>query len=168
MARGIARPAKTIHSLRWAGGNAITALAQTAGSSAAVALASGAPRETVMRTRGEVLVMLDAPSDVNRGVLVSMGLVLMPQGQGTTVIWDPFGDSEAPWFWYPETFLGYDEYVTDVIDGAGGPVSTIVVDSKAMRKANVDEEIQFVVTNTTVNGAQGINVLASFRFLIGH
>ena len=102
-----------------------------------------------------------------RHVLVSLGLVLVPQGQGATVIWDPFGDSEAPWFWFQETFIGYEEYVTDVIDSPGMTSSRIVVDSKSMRKANVDEEVQLVITNTTVNGSATVNVGAAFRFLLG-
>jgi len=167
-ARGRARAGKTIDNLRWTGGNAIVASALTAGSVAVVALAAGVPRETIMRTRGEVLVTLDGQQTPSGLVLISMGLVLVPEGQGTTVIWDPFGDSEAPWFWFRETFVGYDEGVTDVIDFPGMTTSRMIVDSKAMRRANVDEEIQFVVTNTTVDGARQVNVGAAFRFLLGN
>ncbi len=170
MARGrvIRRDGKKIDNLRWSGGTAISLLALSAGSSASTALGAGVPRETVMRTRGEVIVYTDAASVPPKLQIISMGLVLVPQGQGATVIWDPFNDAEAPWFWFQEVFVGYEEMVTDVIDVPGLTSHRVIVDSKAMRKANVDEEIQFVVTNTTVSGAGAVNIAAAFRFLLGN
>ncbi len=157
MARGRGgprRPGKTIDNLRWSGGQAIAVNTLTAGSQAVNALAAGVPRETIMRTRGEVLVYIDSAQAPSGLALISMGLVLVPEGQSSTVIWDPFNDSEAPWFWFQEVFVGYEEMVIDVIDVPGITAHRIIVDSKAMRRANVDEEVQFVVTNTTVNGAR--------------
>ena len=158
---------KKIDNLRWAGGLAISFGNLTAGSIAVTALAAGVPRETIMRTRGVVQVGVDGAQSTGTLVLVSMGMVLVPEGQGATVIWDPFNDSEAPWFWYRETFVGYEEVVTDVINTAPISYDRLMVDSKSMRRANVDEEVQFVVTNTTANGATGVNVAAAFRFLLG-
>ena len=159
---------KTIDNLRWASGTATGIGALGAGSQALTMLSAGVPRETIMRTRGEAMVSLDAAQPPGRFVLVSMGLVLVPEGQGTTVIWDPFNDSEAPWFWHYETFVGYEEMVTDVVDVPGLTSSRIVIDSKAMRKANVDEEVQFVVTNTTMIAAAPINIGVALRFLLGN
>jgi len=162
------RPGKTIDNLRWSGGAVLQAAALSAGTAGQTALAAGVPRETIMRTRGEVLVFLDGASSPGKSALISMGLVLVPQGQGTTVIWDPFDDAEAPWFWYQETTIGYEEPVIDVVDVPGISSTRIIVDSKAMRKANVDEEVQFVVTNTTVSSAATVNIVAAFRFLLGN
>jgi len=162
------RPGKTIDNLRWSGGSAVAVQGLSAGSSAVNVLAAGVPRETIMRTRGEVLVFVDGTQAPAGLAIISMGLVLVPEGQGTTVIWDPFGDTEAPWFWYQETFIGYEEAVTDVIDVPGITSHRIIVDSKAMRRANVDEEVQFVVTNTTATSARTVNVAAGFRFLLGN
>ncbi len=166
--RGRSGRGKTIDNLRWAGGSAISIQAQSSGSAAVTALSAGVPRETIMRTRGEVLVAHDGLEVPATMVLISMGLVLVPEGQGATVIWDPFNDSEAPWFWFQETFIGYEEAVTDVIANPNIMSTRIIVDSKAMRRANVDEEVQFVMTNTTVNGAAPVNVQAAFRFLLGN
>ncbi len=168
MARGHQRrPGKTIDNLRWASGAAANG-SLGAGSVAQNILAAGVPRETIMRTHGELLVYVDGLQAPAGACLLSMGLVLVPQGQATTVIWDPFNDSEAPWFWHRETYIAYEEMVTDVIDIPGVTSSRIVIDSKAMRKANVDEEIQFVITNTTVGGALSVNFRGAFRFLLGN
>ncbi len=169
MARGSRRPAKTIDNLRWSGGVVTTFTSISAGAFGGTVLSAGVPRETIMRTRGEVMVWKDATSAPGIGILVSCGLVLVPEGQGSTVIWDPFSDAEAPWFWHQEVFIGYEEMVTDVVDVPGITSARIVVDSKAMRKANVDEEIQMVVTNTTAGGtAASVNVVGAFRFLLGN
>jgi len=101
-------------------------------------------------------------------VLVSMGLVLVPEGQGTTVIWDPFSDPNAPWFWFHEEVLSYEEMVVDVIDSPVCTAARFTVDSKAMRKGGDDEEIQFVLTNSTLGTASAINASVAFRFLLGH
>ncbi len=169
MTRGrIHRTGKKIDNLRWSGGTAISFLAQSAGTSGFTALAAGVPRETIMRTRGEVLVGMDGVSGPGKACLISMGLVLVPQGTGTTVIWDPFGDSEAPWFWFQETFISFEEGVVDAIAYQTLSMSRIIVDTKAMRRANVDEEVQMVVTNTTVDAACVVNTMAAFRFLLGN
>ncbi len=120
-----------------------------------------------MRTRGEVLVFVDGAQAPGGSAQISMGMVLVPEGQSTTVIWDPFNDAEAPWFWYQEVFIAYEEMVIDVVDVPGASSARLIIDSKAMRRANVDEEIQFVVTNTTATAAIQVNVLANFRFLLG-
>jgi len=166
--QGRGRPAKTIDNLRWTGGQVAFSGAQAAGSIAINVLGAGVPRETIMRTRGQVFVGMDSGQVPGRLVLVSMGLVLVPEGQSTTVIWDPFNDSEAPWFWFHESIIGYEEGVTDVVDYPGYTTDRVMVDSKAMRKANVDEEVQFVITNTTVNGSAPVNVVGAFRFLLGN
>ena len=168
MARRRGGTGKVIDNLRWEGGNALSIGALAAGSFGVLILSAGVPRETIMRTRGEVLVSADGAQAPGGAVLVSMGMVLVPEGQGGTVIWDPFTDEEAPWFWYQETTIGYDEMVTDVIDVPGITSSRIVIDSKAMRRANVDEEVQFVVTNTTLGTAMSVNIRASLRFLLGN
>jgi len=158
---------KTINTHRW---DAVSVVAAplTAGATAITALGAGRPPETLLRTRGTGVAYADGVAAPPKLVQVSMGLVLVPQGQGTTVIWDPFSDPNAPWLWFQEVMVGYEEYVTDVIDNPGISMARFDVDSKAMRKAGDDEEIQFVVTNTTISGAISVNVVVAFRFLLGH
>ena len=157
-----------IHTTRWDASTVIFS-AIAAGTQAVNVLPAGRPPETVLRTRGHGLVYVDGVQTPDgMRVLVSMGLVIVPQGQGTTVIWDPFGDPNAPWFWFHEEVLAYEEMVVDVIDSPLCTAARIEVDSKAMRKANDDEEVQFVMTNTTLGTASSVNASIAFRFLIGH
>ncbi len=161
------RPVKKINTLRWIGIQSAS-LAQSAGSIAVTAIAAGTPAETVMRTRGELSCWFDGTPAPGEIVLVSCGLVVVPEGQGTTVIWDPFNDPNAPWFWFEEFTLGYEEMVIDVIDVPAMSGVRKIVDSKAMRKTGPDEEVQFVVTNTTLSGGQDINTSLTGRLLAGH
>ena len=168
MAHRGARPAKKINNLRWAGSQIFAFGAFSTGTVGATVLSAGVPRETIMRTRGQVLTAIDGASTPGTLTLISMGLVLVPEGLGSTVLWDPFADAEALWFWHHEAFLGYEEMVTDVIAVQESLGACVQVDSKAMRKANVDEEVQFVMTNTTViGGGESVNTGATFRFLLG-
>jgi len=159
---------KTIHTTRWAA-TSVSADSLAAGSVAVgPVLAAGAPAETILRTRGTGIVHVNTATAPGKGVLISMGLVIVPQGQGTTVIWDPFGDPNAPWMWFQEVFVGYEEMVTDVVDVPTLTGARFIVDSKAMRKANEDEELQFVVTNTTISTAVAVDIRVAYRFLLGH
>ncbi len=89
---------------------------------------------------------------------------MVPEGTGSTVLWSPLTDADAPWFYYSTFFLGYEEYVVDVIDS---PVLTAyreIIDSKAMRRVR-NQEVQLVVENTTIAGAVSVNIVAAGRML---
>ncbi len=162
----IPRPAKKINTLRWVGIQGAT-LAQAAGSIAVAAVvAAGTPPETIMRTRGWFSAWLNNAQAPGQSVIISAGLILVPEGQGSTVIWDPFNDFNAPWFWFEEFTLGYEEGVTDVTD-IGISKRFVEVDSKAMRRASGDEEVQLVVTNTTLGSASQVDTSLTGRMLLG-
>ncbi len=118
-----------------------------------------------MRTRGEWVCGLDSTQAPGIAVLISIGLILVPEGTSTTVLWDPFNDPDAPWFWTDCATLMYDELVTDVISNQLAHVRR-VVDSKAMRRVR-NREVQLVVTNTTFGSAAGVNLAIAGRFLAG-
>ncbi len=113
-------------------------------------------RETVMRTRGEMLVNIDATQAPGGRAQISLGLILVPEGTGTTVLWSPFTDDDAPWFWYWTGMLGYEEMVTDVIDIPGLTSVRETIDSKSMRILR-NQEIQLVAENTTISSAVSVN-----------
>ncbi len=113
-------------------------------------------RETVMRTRGELLVNVDGAQAPGGRAQISAGMVLVPEGTGTTVLWSPFTDDDAPWFWYWTGVLGYEEMVTDVIDVPGLTSVREVVDNKSMRIVR-NQEIQLVIENTTIASAVSVN-----------
>ncbi len=160
------RRVKKIDNLRWEFSNGAQS-ALGAGSAGIGLISVTTLPETLMRVRGEVVAYLDGPQAPGSSVLVSMGIIVVPEGTGTTVLWDPFSDGNAPWLWYGSALLSYEEMVTDVIDIPGMTSSRLTVDNKAMRRVRPDEEVQFVVTNTTLVSAAPINLRYALRTLIG-
>jgi len=97
---------------------------------------------------------------------VTAGLILVPEGTGTTVLWSPFTDGDAPWIWYDSSLLAYEEMVTDVVDIPLMTASRRVIDNKAMRIIR-NQEVQFVVENTTIGSAASCNARVAGRVLSG-
>ncbi len=165
MANRTRRGGKTIDTVHWTLGTG-GALAQGAGTMAALMVAAQHLPETLLRIRGEVIVFADGTPVTGRLARISMGIIQVPEGTGATVLWSPETDADAPWIWWYCAHIGYEEMVTDVIDAPGITSARVVIDSKAMRKLR-NTEIQFVTENVTVNGAISVNVSASVRILAG-
>ena len=159
------RHAKKIDTVHWTG-FILSALSLSAGSAAQTAAPAQHLPETLLRIRGEWSATLDG--GVASGVLVGVtaGLILVPEGTGTTVLWSPFTDDDAPWIWWDHFGLIYNEMVTDVISIQNTLSRARVVDSKAMRKIR-NTELQFVVENTTINVGAGVDVTMGARVLAG-
>jgi len=143
----------------------VSHLALSSGTISATILV-GDRRETLVRTRGEVLIWMDASGTIGDLVQVGWGLLVVPQGLGGTVVSSPIGDSDAPWLAYGVCTLAFEA------TGAAG-LSTLdhcrtVVDSKAMRKIMPDQDVVFVAENVTLGSAQSVNLVASIRALTAH
>jgi len=162
MARDFARRSTPVNR-HWTGFST-NAQAFGAGVFAATVSAAQHDRETLMRTRGTLLCY---PDDVQaQGTLaeVSVGMVLVPEGTGATVLWSPLTDADAPWFWYTTFFVGNEETVTDVVPAFSVSGYREVIDSKAMRRSR-NQEIQCVWENTTRAVAVSVNCFLAGRFL---
>ena len=159
MARGRSRPVNR----HWTGfaGHGAAFMAGTIGILIAPAFYD---REMVMRTRGELTVFADGAQAPGGRTQISLGLILVPEGTGTTVLWSPFTDDDAPWFWYWTGMLAYEEMVIDVVDIPGMTSVREVVDSKAMRMMR-NQEIQLVAENTTIGAALSVNFSLVGRIL---
>ncbi len=126
-------------------------------------------KETIMRMRGNFMAYLDGTAAPGVLVIISAGIQLVPAGTGATVLREPFGDAfSSRWLWATSFRLGYEEYVTDVIDSPGITSFRETVDNKAMRIIGPDEEIQFVMTNTTSLAAGSVNAGLDGRMLLGN
>ena len=151
---------------RWdANTSGFTFAGLSAGTSALTLVSAGIREETLLRARGQLLAYLDGIQAPGTGILVGIGLIVMPQGTSTTVTSSPISDPDAPWLYISRFFLGYEEYVTDVIDAVGAPVYRETVDNKAMRIIRSDREIQLVVENVTTFGAASVNIAFDARLL---
>ena len=157
------RHAKKIDTVHWTFGSWFTQ-ALSAGTAAVNVLAAQHLPETLLRIRGEWQAIYDSGQTGGEGVAIACGLIQVPEGTGTTVLWSPITDGDAPWIWWDVMHLNYEESVDNVI-GVGG-VGRRVIDSKAMRKLR-NTEIQAVFENATTFSAGTVNVAGSARFLAG-
>ncbi len=142
------------------------ALALGAGTVASLAASAQHLPETLLRTRGNLLGYVDAVQTPGALASVAVGMILVPEGTGATVLWSPATDTDAPWFWYEAFHVGYEEGVTDVVEIGGVSSFRAVIDSKAMRIIK-NHEIQIVYENTTIGNAVSVNVAVAGRFLAG-
>ena len=158
---------KKIDHVAWEG-FAISMGAVAAGTQALTFLTQTLERPvTVMRIRGQILGYIDGASAPPKGANMSLGVIKVPEGTSTTVVYNPVADDRASWMMYETFFLGYEEMVTDVIDVPGLTSYRKEIDVKAMRIVRPDEELQFVIENTTFDGAAAVNFAFAGRILIG-
>ncbi len=157
---------KKIQYTHWTRG-ANTVLATGAGISGANVIPAQHEPETLLRIRGEALAVLSSGAKAD-GVLaqVSTGLILVPEGTGSTVTWSPITDADAPWIWYDSFTIGHHEPVVDVLAIPALSIVRRVIDSKAMRIMR-NQEIQLVVENVSINLAAVMDYVFQGRFLAG-
>ena len=162
--RGFAKKIEVVH---WTYGS-FEFVAKAAGVFAQNVLAAQHLPETLLRTRGEWVANMSGTQPSQAGTAVTMGLILVPEGTGSTVLWSPITDGDAPWLWWDVMHLVYSEQVTDVAWGVAASAGRRVLDSKAMRKVR-NTELQIVLENATIAGlsAAGINAVGSMRVLSG-
>ncbi len=158
---------RKIDNLRWQD-VAASFNALTAGSNAVLGLTATAMPDTIMRSRGTLLAYIDGTQAPGAQVRCAIGMIVVPEGTATTVLWSPLTDPNAPWFYFDVFSLGYEEGVTDVIGVQGAMSYRAVIDSKAMRKSPPDTEVQVVVEQLTTGSAMAINVQLNARLLIGN
>ncbi len=144
-----------------------SSLAQSAGVISVNFASVGTTPTTLLRLRGEVLGFLDGTQAPGVLVQVSWGIIKVPEGSAATTRYNPVADANAPWLAYGVMTLGYEEYVTDVVDSPIIAAARVVVDNKAMRRIRPDEELQFSIENSTVGSAGTTNFVYGIRWLQG-
>ena len=121
--------------------------------------------ETLMRFRGNLVAWVDGTEAPAVSAQIGVGLILVPEGTGTTVTWSPLSDPDASWMYYSSFILGYEEQVTDVISVQGLSIYREKIDSKAMRVVRPDTELQVVFENVTFEAALSVNLHLTGRIL---
>ncbi len=160
------RAGKKIDYVHWSYGSA-SRPAFPAGVAATNVFAAEHEPQTLLRLRGECLSYIDAAQAAGGGATaVGVGLIAVPEGTGTSVLWSPLSDGDAPWIWYSVFHLGYEEYVSDVIDSPLATCYREVIDSKAMRIIR-NQEIQAVWESSTLLTAISFNSFLQVRALTG-
>ncbi len=157
---------KRIQSTRWEAANHFFGAA-SAGSVAQTFITAGTDTETLLRIRGDLVGYIDGADEPPVAVQVAIGAILVPEGSSTTVLWSPITDGNAPWFFYETFLLGYEEYVTDVVQAVHVSSMRKTIDVKSQRIIRPDVEAQIVMESATISGAGSINVNLAFRLLLG-
>ena len=124
--------------------------------------------ETHLRFRGEWVANMVGAAATQAGMSIAAGLILVPEGTDTTVLWSPITDGDAPWIWWDTFGLAYTEQVTDVAYSVMTSSARRVIDSKAMRKVR-NTEVQCVVELAAPTGLNAINanIFGAIRSLDG-
>ena len=144
-----------------------TALDLAIGSIVAFSALVADEAETLLRSRGLVKLVLDA-SSINESATVAMGLAMVSAravAAGAASLPRPASEGSFPWLWH-------DWGIVSSFAGAGtggiAEVSTVIVDSKAMRKVKEDEVLALVfeIAEST-DGGGVVRIDAGFRILSG-
>ena len=159
------RGAKKIDFTHWAGASA-SASAMAAGTVGATLFSAQHLSETLLRLRGNFVAYIDGVQAPTLQAAFGVGIILVPEGTGTTVTWSPLADPDAPWIWTDCFRLGYEEMVADVIDVPGLSIYRSIIDNKAMRIVR-NQELQFVAENVTILSAVTANLGIDVRGLFG-
>ena len=157
---------KKIETVHWTGmAGSVLGLATDTSAARLLNAAQHLP-ETLLRIRGEWTANFSGVQTPPARMQVTVGIIQVPEGTGTTVLWDPTGDADAPWIWWDTMALTYQEMVTDVIGVQAVMAGRRVVDSKAMRKLR-NTELQLVVTNSALTGTSSSDTMFEGRVLTG-
>ena len=150
--------------LRWIGGGSTFSALAGGASGGITAITAGNVSQTIMRTRGSLLVHIDTTPSAGEVAQIGVALLIVPGGTGTTVTSNPLANPDAPYFYY-ETFHLASEDTAVAVD-AGLKMYRSVVDVKAMRVLRPDQEVQFLAEVVNVAGAMSVNISLAFRMLI--
>jgi len=159
------RSGKKIDFVHWT----FSATAQTAvavGTSGVTMSSAQHDPETLLRIRGNMASVFDGLPAPGAHTRVGVGLILVPEGTGSTVLWAPITDGDAPWIWFESFDLLYEEPVVDVVGITEVASYRSVINNKAMRIVR-NQELQFVVENASISGGNAINVGLNIRVLSG-
>ncbi len=159
--------AKKIEVVHWTYGSFLF-VSQAAGTAAVNLFPAQHLPETLLRMRGEFVATLSGALATDTGTVATVGIIQVPEGTGTTVLWSPVTDGDAPWIFWDTMGLLYSEHVADVVASAQTSSGRRVIDTKAMRKLR-NTELQCVIENTTVSGltASSVHCVGSVRALAG-
>ena len=163
--RGRGRYQKKIDVVHWTYGS-FSAAGQAAGTVGVNVFPAQHLPETLLRLRGEWMSVLDGNLTPGSAVSVAVGLILVPEGTGTTVLWSPVTDGDAPWVWWDVMNLDYTEPVADVIASQVALAGRRIIDSKAMRKIR-NTELQFVAEVANLQGTPAVDIYGALRGLTG-
>ena len=124
------------------------------------------PNPTIVRVRGNLLVLQDSTTTAGAFGHVTMGIIKVTAAAlaGGSVP-SPLTDVGNDWLWWADAQIG-EESSSSVI-GRAISVERLKVDSKAMRKVGLNEALIFVATITLCEGTTvSANICGALRMLL--
>jgi len=130
-------------------------------------IGEGAPNQTLLRTRGNILIAAE-PDAATDFTIVAFGLIVVQSAAanvGGVSVPGPINDIGADWLWH--TFVPLDAVTLTAGDpNARSVVHRVEIDAKAMRRVAADESV-LLIGEANVAGMASIGVLAGMRTLFG-
>jgi len=153
----------------WVGATALNqSISTTQASMASIGVAEGLVRETLLRSRGNILVQA-TPDAAGDAANVAFGLIVVHSNAltiGTTALPGPIADVGADWLWH--TFVPMDAISLTAADpNARGVVHRVEIDSKAMRRVSSDHTV-VLMSEADSGSFASITAQVGLRLLFGH
>ena len=121
---------------------------------------------TIRRVRGTWLTMLDVGAGGDAGS-IGMGLMVASDTQvtaGATAFPSPADFFEADWLWHSFSMLRSETGTQS--DDMSSHIDRGVIDSKAMRKMRLNDQLVFVFEMNILGGTPTLDIMAGVRCLV--
>jgi len=130
---------------------------------------SASDNQTIVRTRGRLLLYLTAAAGIDQGEIWAFGICVVTEnavGVGITAVPDPIADMAWDgWLVYEQGVLLARD-ATPLTDAPGpNSVQYIEIDSKAMRKLHESDSVVGVLANTEIGGSSTMSADLQTRIL---
>jgi len=139
--------------------NAVTIIAE--------AVLENVPNATLVRMRGNGLVMVEAIGAAGASAVVGMGIIAVNGNAfaaGAASLPSPVNDVGTSWIWQD----WYPLHVNNALETSGllgTQALRFQIDNKAMRKMSVNEVLVMVVENFVISGTMTVTVQGAVRIL---
>ena len=154
----------------WEGSNGTFAIA-TGGSAIQTIVTEAAlentPNPTLIRVRGEVIVMVTAIGAANAKAICSLGLIIQSNAAiaaGAGAMPQPNADVGSDFLWHRMVPLHVDNAI-DTEGKLGTQASRFEIDNKAMRKFGLNQGLVLNVQNTVLVSTMSFEVTFAMRLL---
>ncbi len=144
------------------GGSSVTNAAIVNGFAVAVMNTAG----TIVRTRGEVLVMMDVGAGADT-IAVAMGLMVLPDAvvaAAGTAFPSPSEVLDGDWLWHGFALLRSETGTQS--DDLSSHVQRLTIDSKAMRKVKANDQLVFIFDGVVLVGSPTYDIVMAGRTLL--
>ena len=148
----------------WAGASFFRVAQTTGGSANSVAILNGPG--TIVRTRGEILGMMDVGAAGDTAVL-GFGIIIIDDdafAAGAGSIPSPVLDTPADWLWHGWMPLRSETGTQS--DDQGSHVGRLTIDSKAMRRVKQNDNVVFVGDVNILAGTPTVDWAVGCRTLL--